>query len=80
MATFYAESVSLFSQSNLTIQKAREWADIFSRHTVWYGVGQLLILLPRFCQNLIVRISFQHHAFCLCKQYTYHYRGADGKI
>ena len=25
------------------------------------------------------KISFQHHAFCLCKQLTYHYRGADSK-
>ena len=31
-----------------------------------YGVGLLLILLPRFCQNLIAKISFQHHAFFVC--------------
>ena len=37
------------------------------RHTVWYGVGLLLILLSRFCQNLYPKISFQHHAFLFSK-------------
>ena len=58
----YAESVSLFSRWNLENFAAKRIGKFLaSYHLVWRGVVAYFIC--RAFQSLIVKISFQHHAF-----------------